>query len=164
MPDYSKSVIYCIYSTLLNIDENDIYYGSTVNIKSRWNGHKSAYKGYLNNGKKNCSSFKIFDKYGIENCAYKIIEKYPCNSKNELLEKEKYYITNNECVNKRIPNKTDDEKKQAIKQYRIDNKEKKKEYCQNNKDKIKEYQQKYKENNKDKTKEYNNKYYQNNKI
>ena len=183
MPDYSKSIIYCIYSTLQNADENDVYYGSTVNIKSRWNGHKTAYKDYLNNnGKKNCTSINIFDKYGIENCTYKIIEKYPCNTKTELLEKEKYYIISNNCVNKQTPNKTDDEKKQAIIQYRIDNKEKIHEWqtqyreenkdkinerynkmYENNKDKIKEQKKEYRKNNEDKVKESNKKYYENNK-
>ena len=168
MPDYSKSIIYCIYSTLQNADENDVYYGSTVNIKSRWNGHKTAYKDYLNNnGKKNCTSINIFDKYGIENCTYKIIEKYPCNTKTELLEKEKYYIISNNCVNKQTPNKTDDEKKQAIIQYRIDNKEKihkrQIQYRIDNKEKIHEWQTQYREENKDKINERYNKMYENNK-
>ena len=168
MPYYSKSIIYCIYSTLQNANENDVYYGSTVNIKSRWSGHKTAYKDYLNNnGKKNSTSINIFDKYGIENCTYKIIEKYPCNTKTELLEKEKYYITNNECVNKQTPNKTNEEKIQARQQYREENKDiinkRYNKMYENNKDKIKEQKKEYRKNNDDKVKESNKKYYENNK-
>ena len=61
------------------------------------------------------TAFKV-----IENKNYSIIlmELYPCGSKAELKARERYYIENNECVNKHIPGRT------------------KKEYYDSNRDKI----------------------------
>ena len=70
--------------------------------------------------------------------------------------RERFYIENNDCVNKNIPNRTQ-------KEWREDNKEKikehKKEYYQDNKDRIKEQQKEYHRVNRDKLKEH----YQDNK-
>ena len=57
----------------------------------------------------------------------KIIEKYPCDTKKELLSRERYYIENNKCVNKLLPIVTQDEKNKYQITYQIeyykDNKE-----------------------------------------
>jgi hypothetical protein len=62
----------------------------------------------------------------------------------ELQARERYYIENNECVNKIIPNQT------------------KKEWNEKNQEKIKEYNQEYQEKNQEKVKEYKKKYYEKN--
>ena len=67
-----------------------------------------------------------------------LIELVGCKSKEELLAREAHYIRNNECVNKRIEGRTQQE---YIKTYR-----------DANKDSIKEYQKTYDELNKDKRK------------
>jgi hypothetical protein len=41
-----------------------------------------------------------------------LVEKFPCESKDELHARERYYIENNECVNKYIPNRTNAEYRQ----------------------------------------------------
>ena len=89
------------------------------------------FKDYLENKFNYITSFKIF-----ENGDYDIIlvEKYPCKDRMELYQRERYYIENNECVNKIIPTRTE-------KEWREDNAEKikedKKEYYLENKEIIK---------------------------
>jgi hypothetical protein len=46
-----------------------------------------------------------------------LVENYSCNSKKELETRERYYIENNECVNKNMPTRT-------MKEYQEENKEK----------------------------------------
>ena len=91
----------------------------------------------------------------IEGGNYSIIlvELFPCNSKDELIKRERYYIETLECVNKCIPGRTDKEYREAnkekIKQYREANKEyikeKNKEYYQANKEYIDKKNKEYRE-------------------
>ena len=34
---------------------------------------------------------KLFEKYGVENCKIILIEKYPCNDKDDLVAREEYW-------------------------------------------------------------------------
>jgi hypothetical protein len=103
------------------------YYGSTTeSIKRRLARHKSHYNDFKD-GKRTdkITVFQIFDlgdDYIIE-----LIEHFICPDKKTLLDKENQYITNNECINKCVPNIT-------IEQI----KERKKKYNELHKDKIKE--------------------------
>lgn len=99
------------------------YYGSTCN---------ELYKRLYHHKKKNnkCKSKLLFD--SDDKVEIILVEKYPCNDKMELHQRERYFIENFECVNKYIPNRTD------------------KEYYINNKKKIRDYQKEYYEVNKDK--------------
>jgi hypothetical protein len=114
----------------------------------------------------------------LKNNDYKIylIENVNCNNKKELQLREKYYIENNECINKYIPcrtkieyNETNKEKiKEYQDEYRINNKDKiielnKKLYIKN-KDEIQKKQQIYRENNKNSRISYDKNYYQQNKL
>ena len=149
------------------------YYGSTCNeLRIRLYQHKSNIN--------KCKSKQLFntgDKVDIV-----LVEKYPCNDKLELHQRERYHIENNECINKVIPTRTDkqyyednknkikqyyesnkDKIKEKNKEYREDNKDKIKEYFETNKDKIKEYLKEYYESNKDKIIEQKYKYYETNK-
>jgi predicted GIY-YIG superfamily endonuclease len=47
-----------------------IYYGSTTDIKRRFNEHKCNYK----NKQRTCSCVILFEKYGINNCQSNIVE------------------------------------------------------------------------------------------
>ena len=137
MPNYQNGKIYMIWC------EDDKYYGSTTETLSRrMSGHRTHYKTKYNN----CSSFIIFEKYGIENCKIELVELVPCNSLEELRAREGYYIRNNECINNRIANRTRSE-------YRNDNKEqtleKQKQYCEENKEKIAENKKKYYQDNRE---------------
>ena len=140
-----------------------VYYGSTceITLARRLADHKTKY-----NQKKQLTSSKI-----IENGNYGIflVEMYPCNSRDELNMRERFYIENNECVNKMIPIRTKEEKTLRIKEYNAKyhplfyekNKEKKSEYHrQHNKKeevkvKLREAVRRWGAKNKDKIREYN---------
>ena len=127
---------------------NKVYIGSTCDsLNHRLSLHKSHYKRFLKGLCNNIKSFEI-----IKNNDFKIelLEKCQITTKEELLERERYYIQNNECLNKYIPGRTD-------KQYKIDNKEKiiikNKQYYIDNKEKFKQNDKEYREANKDKLNE-----------
>ena len=121
MPDYLKSKIYKLTSS----NSNEIYIGSTtLNLCKRKAHHISNYKRYLINKGGYITSIKIIEFGGfIDIC---LLEEYPCNNKEQLHQRERFYIENNYCVNKFIPARV------------------KGEYTILNKDKFKEYKKKYK--------------------
>ena len=154
MVNYKNSKIYKI---ICNITQNE-YYGSTTKqyLSSRLQQHKTQYHRWLNdNKKKYYSSFEI-----IKNGDYKIIlvEKLECNDKDELRQREQFFIDNNICVNKNRAFNTKEDTKKYEKKYRAINKDKiderHKKYIEINKDKIKAQYKEYYENNKEKQKEY----------
>jgi hypothetical protein len=122
MPDYQLGKIYKLVCNVTGL----VYVGSTCekSLARRLAGHKATYKTYLNQKKKFMTSFKV-----LENDNYDIvlIEKYPCDSKEELHKKERIYIESINCVNKYIPCKTIDERNEYLKIYEENNKEKRKE-------------------------------------
>jgi hypothetical protein len=133
MVNYKQGKIYKIVNDELNLT----YYGSTCNeLRKRLNDHKTKAKD------KKCTSHKLFES---GKCKIYLVEKFPCEDKMELSQRERYYIENNECVNKNIPCRT------------------KKEYCKDNKKNIAARDKKYRQLNKDKIVERNKKYYQINK-
>jgi hypothetical protein len=141
MGDYNTSKIY----KLVSIDSDDIYIGSTIQpLSTRLSRHESDYKLYLNGKHRYITSFKILE---TNNYDIVLIEEFPCKSKQDLHERERYHIENNNCVNKNIPSRT-------AKEYYQQNKDKKSEYYQQNKDKILDYQSEYRQQNKDKITEY----------
>ena len=144
--DYKNAKIY----KLVNDELNLTYYGSTCTaLHKRLYQHKS---------KSNTSSSKIMFESGEVKIF--LVELFPTENKILLTQRERYFIENNECINKTIPNRTK-------KEYYIDNKDKIKEYYllnkekikQKNKGKIKEYyllnKDKIKQKNKEYGKEYN---------
>ena len=152
MPDYSKGKIYKIVSD--NIEGT--YYGSTADtLWSRFGKHNSKFRAWKKGSKEYYTSYKLIE---AGNAKIFLVENYPCNSKIELKARERFYIENNDCVNKCIPNRTLKEyyqdNKEKFKEYRQTNKEKIKEYRQTNKEKMKEYQQVNKEKIKKQKKEY----------
>ena len=154
--DYANGRIYKI-EPICEHDENEVYYGSTCQLLcKRMDSHRRDYKGWLNNKCDKTSSYDLFEKYGIENCKIYLVELYPCDTKEELLAREGYYIKNNKCVNKIVAGRTQ-------KQYYEDNKEillkQQKKYYEDNKEILLEQQKKYRETHKDEIKEYLKEYY-----
>ena len=150
MPDYSNGKIYRIICN----NTGNMYIGSTCcALSRRLAQHKSDY----NKGKNEVASFDII-KEG--NYQIVLIENVPCNNKEELLRRERYYIENMNCVNKVVPLRTD-------KEYYEDNKreilEKNKQYRKTNKDIISEKSKQYREANKDHLQEWHKHYYEDNK-
>ena len=135
MPDYQLSKIYKLHCILENDDEPLVYYGSTIEpyLSTRLSKHKDKYRSYINNKYHFVTSFKLFDKYGINNVLITLVELFPCNSKAELHSRERYFIENNKCVNKNIPTRTDKEYREANKEQLII---KSKEYREANKEQI----------------------------
>jgi len=80
-----------------------------------------------------------------------LIESYPCSSKDELHQRERFYIQSMECVNKNIPGRT---KQEYMKDHYVENKEqireKQKDYYDENKvDILKQHKDYYDENKSD---------------
>jgi len=129
-----------IYKLIDNTNGN-IYIGTTClpSLAKRLAQHRSYYNGYIKGYEQHryVTSFKI-----LENNDYSIvlIEEYPCQTKDQLLARERHHIETNQCVNKKIPTRTQ------------------KEYYQHNKEKIAEHNKKYKEQNKERYKEQSLKY------
>ena len=115
-----------------------VYYGSSVDVPNRWSTHKSDY----NTGRHKYSSSIVFDTYGIDNCEIEVIEQTE-----HLLEQERWWIENHECVNKYSPYRTKDDKVSYQKEYYQFHKEESKlnsfEYSQSHKEKLVEYNKKY---------------------
>ena len=155
MVNYQLGKIYKIVCNTTGI----MYIGSTceANLARRLSNHKSDFKRWKEKSKNVTASCEV-----IENNNYEIIliENYPCNSKDELHARERFFIENNHCVNRSIPTRT-------MKEYDQDNKERiretKKIYFAKNKQKIKEYQQQWYEDHKETVKAQNKIWCQENK-
>lgn len=70
-----------------NLINNKIYIGSSTNIDKRWNNH--IYK-WLKNTHPNLHFQNAFNKYGIENFIFEILE--IVEDVNLLIEREQFYI------------------------------------------------------------------------
>ena len=151
MPEYQRGKIYKIVCNITG----EIYIGSTCEkyLSNRLSGHVS------HTGKRPCSSKKI-----IERGDYAIIlmEAYACNSKDELLARERHHIESNICINKLIPIRKPEEKVAKKKEWVLENKENLKEYHkkyrETQKDEARETQKRFKENNQEHMYEYGKKY------
>ena len=160
MPNYQNSIIYklCHQDDLEN---NNIYVGSTTNFRMRKFGHKTA----CNNEKdKNYNIFVynyIRDNGGWNNFVMIPIEVYPCNDKKELEVRERHHIELlKPTLNKVIPTRT-------LKEYYKDNKEnlaeKAKKYYEDNKEVIIQKVKGWYETNKEKKAQYDKQYHIDNK-
>ena len=131
MRDYSKSKIYHIVCNITG----QTYYGSTVQrISQRMNGHRK--KDHK------CVSKPIIERGDYH---YGLVEDYKCENSEQLRMRERYYVDNNDCVNKNSPIRTKEEKISYFKAYH-----------EANKDKIRERKKREYETNKDKISEHNN--------
>ena len=139
MSDFKLAKIYKIIP--LNQDhESDVYIGSTCKprLSQRMSKHKCDYNRWKDGKHGNMSSFKLFEKYSVENCNIFLIEEFHCETIDQLRQKEAYYIKNIPCVNKNIPGRT---VKESLKQYYKNNKDYFEQYYENNKE---YYQSKFK--------------------
>ena len=128
--DYSNSFVYklCCNDT----DITEIYIGSTTNMRQRKAVHKVACNVPTN---KEYNKYKyqfIRDNGGFENWSMIMIEHVECDTKQELLARERYYIDQlKPCLNKQLPLRSQkeyytDNKQQYLQQaknYYINNKQ-----------------------------------------
>ena len=95
MPDFQKAKIYRVVNDINNMT----YYGSTCSpLSTRMSKHRWSYNNNEN---------KTYLQFGqISDCKIFLIENFPCNSKEELRQRERFYIENNPCINKQTPGLT----------------------------------------------------------
>lgn len=187
MVNYKNGKIYKI----VNDVNDDIYIGSTCqSLSMRMAGHRRLCKFKIKNNS-NRRVYVQMNEIGITHYSICLIEKYPCESKEELHKKEGFYIKKlGASLNTHVAGRTREEyalenrehilkvKKEGNKiwnannpdyyhKYYQDNKEKKSkqsaEYFKKNQKKITEYKKKYNEDNKEHQKEYFKKRYEQNK-
>ena len=164
-----------IYKIVSDQTEN-VYIGSTCEptLARRMTGHRKDYKQYINTGKKYITSYELL-KY--DDSQIILIENWPCDNKDELHKRERYWIDQyNNHVNKIIPTRTGKEYKkdnetrikEIKKEYYESNKydilKQCKEYKQSHKAKIKEREKRYREANKDDISKRIKDHYENNKT
>jgi len=151
--DYSNCKIYKI--TSMNNPEL-VYYGHTCDTLSR---RFSTHKAPLNPTK----SKTIIEK---GDAIILLVEEYPCQNKYEAKAREAFYILNNHCINKQVPNRTtqeyyEDKKEhilEKVNQYRKQHREliieRKKKFYENNREEILKHNKLYRDNNKYKLIQY----------
>ena len=100
MSDYSYGKIYKIWTE----NSDDIYIGSTVQtVSMRMSDHRRHYKIFLKTGKGYCSSYILLEQGNIH---YELIEKYPCENKQQLCKREGHWQKKLKCVNMLIAGRT----------------------------------------------------------
>jgi len=146
---------------------DDIYVGSTVDMKKRKNRHKRDCHNpdRINHNYKLYEFIRFHD--GFDNWKMILLEELHC-SKKERYEKEREYIELlNATLNEYRPIITLEERKEKHRIWCNNNKEKlnkiNRQYRQNNKEKIKERKRIYRENNREKERERKRIYRENNK-
>ena len=131
--DYSNGKIYMLYDNT----NSAIYIGSTTRpLKIRLDRHRNDYRYWCNEKKgfEYCSSYNII---ANGNCIIVWIEDFPCNTRNELQEREQYWIDYHDgCINKFRAHSTPEQAKEQHKKWEVANAEvlkiKKKEYGKKN--------------------------------
>jgi len=95
MVNYQLGKIYKI----VDLDSNNCYVGSTCEptLARRLAKHVSNYKMFLQGKGSNISSYIIL---AMDDFDIVLLENYPCNSKDELYARERYYSQLLPCVNK----------------------------------------------------------------
>lgn len=164
--NFAKGKVYGIRN-----DVNDkVYIGITgQTLKERWYAHKTAKIS------KASKLYVAMQDIGIEHFEMFLIEDYPTDTLQKLMEREKFYIKHfnsiNDGYNTNISARTKEERKQykttVDKAYREakgqELLDKKKAYYQQNKETIKENVKRHQENNKEARQAYMNEYAKKNK-
>ena len=92
-------------------DGENVYYGSTIKpINQRLSHHKTS--------STNCCVTKYMNR---DNLTIELVEEV--EDVEQLLWRERYYVENNECVNKKIPIRTKEESLELSRKYNNINKE-----------------------------------------
>ena len=152
--DYSKTIIYKLVHKE-DYDNANIYIGSTTDFIERKHQHKNSCNNEKQKGYNEKKYQYIRDNGGWNEWNMIEIQKYPCNDKREAEAREEYWRCHfNAQLNTKRPYTTYEERKEQLKEYRENNKDKilkySKEYKEQNKDKLLKQQKEYRENNKDK--------------
>ena len=116
MPNYETGLIYIIKCK--DETKSDTYIGSTCNLKNRQYAHNSGCNNPTNRNYNRDLYKKIRLNGGMNNHIYIILEKKSCKNKKELLALERLYIEKiKPSLNKEIPGRSKNERKEYMKQY-----------------------------------------------
>ena len=134
-------MIYFIYT--ITIPNTDFFYvGSTKNFNSRANSHKNNLSLDESHAVYKYKLYKTIRENGIDNWSIEIIENFECETKQQALDREKYWIetltsikTCNDCLNSISPI-SHLSKAERYRIYHETHKEQRKEYNEKNKDHI----------------------------
>ena len=99
MPDYSKGKVY-------KITNGDLTYigSTTTGLAQRLAQHKYDKNGYdAGKNNKNLTSFQLLQD---ANAVITLLEDFPCERREQLTARERFYIESSNCVNKYIPSRT----------------------------------------------------------
>jgi hypothetical protein len=121
-----------IYKLVNNVDD-EIYVGSTcLPLYKRLSNHR-----YDAKKEKMKNTYKHLNNIGWESVKIILIENYPCDSKDELLARERYWYDKlKPSINRQRPLVTKEEYLQYFLDYNDRNKEKRKEYHDTNKENL----------------------------
>jgi hypothetical protein len=100
MPNYANSKIYKMVS--FNLPGMPYYGSTTIELSKRKGKHVSEFKQF-GLGVGGCTS-RIVIAAGDYDIIW--VEDFPCERKDQLKARERYYIENNVCVNKNLPGRT----------------------------------------------------------
>jgi hypothetical protein len=133
MPDYQKAKIYKLWSPSSNL----VYYGSTTQLLStRLAKHIFCFNN-KETYKYNNSAFLVIEKQDYK---MELVKHFPCNNRQQLCIEEGNYIKNNECVNKCVAGRTEEEYNKHYTEYHKLYREK---WTQDNKEYYKNYMRNY---------------------
>jgi hypothetical protein len=156
MPDYQQGKIYKIISP----HTDKIYIGSTIKqyLSQRLAKHKSGFKAWKLGKENKVNSYDLIELGDVE---ILLLEIYPCNSKDELISRERYWYDLNKelAVNKNRPHITYEEDLKFKREHYIKNKEhylkQAETYRELNQDAIKKNSDEWYQKNKNRIKEKN---------
>ena len=118
MVKYENGKIY----KLIDNTNGSVYVGSTAEptLARRLAKHVSTYRSWLKDVHNYGSAFEI-----LHNEDYKIIliEEYPCSSKDQLLQREQYWMDNMKCINKKNAMVSPEIRAKQKAQWRLNNRE-----------------------------------------
>lgn len=112
MVNYKLGKVY----KLKSIHSDDEYIGSTTKkyLSQRLTAHVASYNSYKNGKTNYVTSFKIIE---MGDYQISLLESCPCESKDELLVRERYWIENAaNCINKVIPGRSKAQRYEANKE------------------------------------------------
>lgn len=113
---YSNGYIYKIF----HHNNPLVYIGSTTKtINDRFEQHRISYNRYKSQKTGYVSSYKLFLTNSIP--VIELLETLTNVTKQELLQRERTYIENNECINVNIPIRTYKEKLEYAQKYHKEN-------------------------------------------
>lgn len=144
MVNYAESKIYKIVSG------DRVYIGATtMSLSQRLGLHKSEAKRYINGlHNKICMAYFLCNRNDTQ---IELIENFPCENSQELMEREKHFINTMKCINKHKGTMHEnyqkeyyeshkDQYKIYYREYYLNQKPKFQNYYQTNKERIKAYQ------------------------